>query len=164
MAIITIPDGMYFGGYAVSQKRFDLREMSDSTGDTRDRLVSPPRWRLRISPPSAGMSYEQADIWKSFVAQRCLWELGTGVVFHAPEVWQERNVHDLMRDFNDEVAGYQQNDRIAQLLESTELIPGPDHVRENISRCYRELVHHEIFPEKELQLVDTWLRDLSELL
>lgn len=67
MAIITIPAGMYFGAYSLSQKRFDMREMSDSTGDTRDRLRSPPRWRLRIAPAGAGMTYEQADLWKGMV-------------------------------------------------------------------------------------------------
>ena len=35
----------------------------------------------------------------SFVAQRCLWELGHGMVFHAAEVDQDRNPHNLMRDF-----------------------------------------------------------------
>ena len=46
-------------------------------------------------------SFRMCDIWKSFVAQRCLWELDMGIVFHAPEVYQDRNVHDLMRDFRD---------------------------------------------------------------
>ena len=106
-------------------------------------------------------SFRMCDIWKSFVAQRCLWELGTGVVFHASEVWQERNVHNLMRDFNDEVPGYQQNNRIAEILEGTVLVPGPNHVAENLRRCYSELIQHQIFPETELTLVDAWLKDLS---
>jgi hypothetical protein len=67
VSIITFPAGMYFGGYSIAQKRFDLREMSDSTGDTRDRLMSPPRWRLRISPPSVGMTYDHSDIWTTFL-------------------------------------------------------------------------------------------------
>jgi len=47
-------------------------------------------------------SFRMTDIWRSFVAQRCLWELGYGLVFHAAEVDQERNEHNLMRDFEDE--------------------------------------------------------------
>ncbi len=106
-------------------------------------------------------SFRMCDIWKSFVAQRCLWELGTGVVFHASEVWQERNVHNLMRDFNDEVPGYQQNQQIAEILESTTLLSGKENVAENLSRCYRQLVEKNIFPEKELVLVDAWLEDFN---
>jgi hypothetical protein len=33
-------------------------------------------------------SFRMCDIWKSFVAQRCLWELNLGVAFHSPEVNQ----------------------------------------------------------------------------
>ena len=101
------------------------------------------------------------DIWKSLVAQRCLWELGTGVVFHAPEVWQERNVHNLMRDFSDEIPGYQQNHRIAEILATTDLQPGIENVGDNLRRCYVSLARHDIFPSKELNLVDAWIDGLS---
>jgi hypothetical protein len=55
-------------------------------------------------------SFRMTDIWRSFVAQRCLWELGQGVVFHASTVYQERNAHRLLRDFEDEVPGYLLNE------------------------------------------------------
>jgi STELLO glycosyltransferases len=106
-------------------------------------------------------SFRMCDIWKSFIAQRCLWELGTGVVFHAPEVWQERNVHDLMRDFNDEVPGYQQNHRIAEVLTTVELRPGVNHVSRNLLSCYRALVSEQVFPESEMPLLQSWIRDLE---
>lgn len=108
-------------------------------------------------------SFRMCDIWKSFVAQRCLWELGTGVVFHAPEVWQERNVHNLMRDFSDEVPGYEQNDRIAGILESTTLQPGIENVAANLKKCYQTLVGNDIFPEKELTLVNAWIEEVTSL-
>ncbi|MEQ9409408.1 MAG: STELLO glycosyltransferase family protein [Fuerstiella sp.] len=104
-------------------------------------------------------SFRMCDIWKSFVAQRCLWELGTGVVFHAPEVWQERNVHNLMRDFNDEIPGYQQNHRIAEILEQTTLQPGSENVCSNLKRCYEALIEAEVFPVKEMDLVDAWVQE-----
>lgn len=107
-------------------------------------------------------SFRMCDIWKSFIAQRCLWELGAGVVFHAPEVWQERNVHDLMRDFNDEVPGYRENHRIAQILEGITLSSEREQVGENLRRCYEELVRGEVFPAKELELVDAWIAGLKQ--
>lgn len=106
-------------------------------------------------------SFRMCDIWKSFVAQRCLWELGTGVVFHAPEVWQERNMHNLLRDFNDEIPGYQLNHRIAEILDAVSLTTGPDNVGANLKACYGSLVENEIFPGKELPLVDAWLADVA---
>jgi len=106
-------------------------------------------------------SFRMCDIWKSFVAQRCLWELGTGVVFHAPEVWQDRNVHDLNRDFNDEIPGYQQNHRIAEILEALKLKAGSENVGNNLKQCYQSLIVAEIFPAKEMQLLDAWLTALG---
>ena len=108
-------------------------------------------------------SFRMCDIWKSFVAQRCLWELGTGVVFHGSEVWQERNVHNLLRDFNDEIPGYQQNHRIAEILESTTLKPSVAAVADNLRSCYEHFVSEHIFPATELQLVDAWLQDAASL-
>ena len=106
-------------------------------------------------------SFRMCDIWKSFVAQRCLWELETGIVFHASEVIQDRNPHNLMRDFSDEVPGYEQNNRLARVLEKTKLESGPGAVGNNLLKCYQALVSNEIFPEKELPLVEAWLADVA---
>ncbi|WP_161604450.1 STELLO glycosyltransferase family protein [Roseiconus nitratireducens] len=105
-------------------------------------------------------SFRMCDIWKSFVAQRCLWELGTGVVFHAPEVVQERNPHNLMRDFEDEVPGYLRNHELVQILEDVSLQQGPEAVGPNLRACYAALIDRDIFPEKEMQLIDAWLSDV----
>ena len=61
-------------------------------------------------------SFRMTDIWRSFVAQRCLWEMEMGVVFHPAEVIQDRNPHDLMRDFKDEIPGYNGNSRLVDVL------------------------------------------------
>ncbi len=107
-------------------------------------------------------SFRMCDIWKSFVAQRCLWELGTGVVFHAAEVWQDRNLHNLMRDFQDEVPGYLHNDAIARCLTDAVLRPGMDNVGSNLRVCYQQLIEGGFLPDKELALVDAWLTACAE--
>jgi hypothetical protein len=108
-------------------------------------------------------SFRMTDIWRSFVAQRCLWELGHGLVFHAPEVVQERNEHDLMRDFEDEVDGYLRNKELVKILAELDLEPGSGHQGENLRSCYEALVAREFFPEKELTLVNAWLSDLEKI-
>jgi hypothetical protein len=106
-------------------------------------------------------SFRMCDIWKSFVAQRCLWAMGMGVVFHAPEVFQDRNPHDLMRDFRDEIPGYEQNRLIAKILDGLDLVQGEEAVGNNLRACYAILIEHGVFPEKEIILVDAWLKDLA---
>jgi hypothetical protein len=99
------------------------------------------------------------DIWKSFVAQRCLWELGYGIAFHAPEAFQNRNQHDLDRDFADEVLGYTRNKEIAEVLSQVQLKRGEAQIGDNLQRCYEALVVAGIFPSAELQLVELWLEN-----
>lgn len=104
--------------------------------------------------------FRMTDIWRSFVAQRCLWEFAKGLVFHHAEVDQDRNLHDLMRDFVDEIPGYTQNDKITRILEQVNLLPGMDNVGGNLLKCYEKLVSEKIFPADELKLVEAWLEDL----
>jgi hypothetical protein len=108
-------------------------------------------------------TFRMTDIWRSFVAQRCLWALGGVVTFHAAEAMQKRNAHNLMKDFQDEVPGYLANDQMARLLEEQTLEPGPEAAGSNLLRCYETLVKHEIMPRKELPLVKAWLGDLKKI-
>jgi hypothetical protein len=106
-------------------------------------------------------TFRMTDIWRSFVAQRCLWEMGTGLAFHSPDVVQDRNEHNLLRDFQDEVPGYLNNARICHILDSLKLESGPQSAAGNLRRCYEALVGESIFPERELPLIEAWLADLK---
>jgi len=106
-------------------------------------------------------SFRMTDIWRSFIAQRCLWELGHGLVFHSPEVYQQRNPHDLMRDFADEVVGYRRNYEMAQRLEALPLRPGVAEQCHNLFACYEALVNAGFFPTAELELVQAWVVDVQ---
>ncbi len=106
-------------------------------------------------------SFRMTDIWRSFVAQRCLWETGEGVVFHSATVYQERNEHNLLRDFEDEVPGYLLNDKIRQSLEDCRLEAG-DMTR-NLSLCYEALVKDELLQSDELPILREWCRALEQV-
>ena len=108
-------------------------------------------------------TFRMTDIWRSLVAQRCLWALGGVVTFHGPEVVQRRNEHNLMTDFEDEVPGYLANERIVQLLHELRLEAGAEAAGANLVRCYERLVRHGIFPRQELLLVKAWLGDLKRV-
>jgi hypothetical protein len=121
----------------------------------------PVAWPLMYCPSHC--SFRMTDIWRGFIAQRCIWELGCGLVFHAPEVRQDRNPHDLMTDFREEVPGYLGNEEIVRLLGEMRLAPGEDAVGPNMRACYERLVEAAFFPEAELPLVGAWLSDLRDL-
>ena len=108
-------------------------------------------------------SIRMTDIWRSFVAQRIAWENGWSILFKGPDVYQERNEHNLMRDFADEIPGYLHNRTIAARLADLNLQPGLDHIGENLVRCYELLVSLNLIPQIEIPLVEAWVQDLSAL-
>ena len=109
-------------------------------------------------------TFRMTDIWRSFVAQRCLWEMGHGLVFHPADVVQLRNVHNLMRDFMDEVPGYEHNERIVGTLQDLKLGAGQQDVAENLVRCYEALIAGKFLPSDEMPLVRAWLDDCNAAL
>ncbi|HON91250.1 MAG TPA: STELLO glycosyltransferase family protein [Sedimentisphaerales bacterium] len=109
-------------------------------------------------------SFRMTDIWRSFVAQRCLWEMGYGVVFHAAEVYQERNPHDLMKDFEAEIPGYRGNQAFVDVLADTSLKPGVGNALDNLVHCYERLIEAGFFPDKEMELVRAWAQDIEPLM
>ncbi len=105
-------------------------------------------------------SFRMTDIWRSFVAQRIAWENDWAVLFHEPTVWQERNEHNLLRDFRDEVPGYLNNAAIAEALGGLRLRAGAAHLGENLLVCYEKLVAMELVGAEELRLLAAWVEDL----
>jgi len=106
-------------------------------------------------------TFRCTDIYRGLVAQRCLWTLGQGVTFHSPsEVFQDRNEHDLMKDFIDEVPMYLNVEKIAILLQGLQLEGSPT---DNLITCYQELIKHDIFPAEEIISVRAWVKDFNSV-
>jgi hypothetical protein len=103
------------------------------------------------------------DIWRSLVAQRIAWENDWAILFDRPSVEQERNEHDLMQDFADEVSGYINNSKIARKLSDLTLNPGADEIASNMEKCYSSLVDLGAVPKEELGLLHSWLDDIQNL-
>jgi hypothetical protein len=108
----------------------------------------------------ASCSFRMTDIWRSLIAQRVAWECGWAVLFHEPTVHQERNEHDLMRDFADELPGYLNNAAIADALGSLPLKSGIAAMMDNIAACYEQLVRMKLIDRGEMQLIKAWFDDL----
>jgi len=106
-------------------------------------------------------TFRMTDIWRSFIAQRILWACGWNLSFHSSTVWQERNEHDLLKDFADEIPGYLNNARIARTLDALELVSDPAAMGENLRRCYEALIGMGLIQAGELVLLDAWLDDVK---
>ena len=77
-------------------------------------------------------------------------------------MWQERNEHNLLKDFADEVPGYLNNSRICKMLEDLDLKSGVENMVENLMKCYKSMVKGKFVEEEELQLLERWCEDLLD--
>lgn len=108
-------------------------------------------------------SFRMTDIWRSYVAQRIAWECGWSVLYHEPTVWQERNEHNLMKDFEDEIPGYSNNKKIGAELAALKLKPGKESIFENLLTCYQKLIDIQVVGAEEMPLLKAWISDLRKL-
>lgn len=123
-------------------------------------------WRRKAFPLMylpAHCSWRVCDIWRSFVAQRIAYLNGWGVLFHGATVFQERNEHDLMRDFAEEVPGYLHNAAIRRELEALDLPAGGETIPAAMRTCYARLAELELVGAAELPLLEAWLLDLPAI-
>jgi hypothetical protein len=111
----------------------------------------------------ANCSFRMTDIWRSFVAQRIAHINEWSILFHAPTVWQDRNEHDLMRDFEDEVPGYLLNSSIRASLERLHLQPGTTEIPNNLRICYEAMIRLGAVSAEEMPLLEAWIRDVGRL-
>jgi hypothetical protein len=109
-------------------------------------------------------SFRMTDIWRSFVAQRIAWTCGWNILFHSATMHQERNEHNLMDDFKDEIPGYCNNKLIMERLQALKLKDGTEHVFENLLACYEELISMDLIGKEELPLVNAWIKDIMSLI
>ena len=108
-------------------------------------------------------SFRMTDIWRSYVAQRIAWECGWSILYHESTVWQERNEHNLMKDFEDEIPGYTNNLNICKELQNLSLKAGKEHIYENLITCYQKLIEINVIGKDEITLLNAWIADLSKL-
>lgn len=108
-------------------------------------------------------SFRMTDIWRSFVAQRVAWTCGWPVMFHNSTVWQERNDHRIIKDFEEEIPGYINNSQIFRELKRLQLSEGVENIPANIKLCYQKLVELELINIAELELLNRWITDVKNI-
>lgn len=109
-------------------------------------------------------SFRMTDIWRSFVAQRIAWSNGWHILFHAATVIQDRNDHNLMRDFEQELPGYLGNEEIGHVLTPLPIARGLDAIGDNLLICYRALVDRGFVAADEITLLSHWIDDCRRVL
>jgi len=110
----------------------------------------------------AHVTFRFTDILRGYVAQPILQAAGFQLGFHQATVYQERNAHNLMQDFKDEIPFYLNAQRCMDIACRT--VSGGKSVSDNLVSVYRDLYEEGIVPDDELSLLDAWLEDCHSLL
>ncbi|UZE93495.1 MAG: DUF288 domain-containing protein [Candidatus Nealsonbacteria bacterium] len=100
------------------------------------------------------------DILRGYIAQRLFWHHNLRLGFIGPTVYQERNSHNLMKDFSDELECYSNIKEIVSILESTKL---GNNIYSNIRKIYKNLAKKKYVRNKELETLGAWLKDIKNL-
>ena len=106
-------------------------------------------------------NFRSTDIWRGYIAQIILWNTDYKLLFTGPTLYQIRNEHNIMKDFNDEFSLYLETDKVIDILKKLNLKKGNDNIIDNMILCYESLIKNEIFPIEEMYLLKLWIKDIN---
>lgn len=104
-------------------------------------------------------SFRVCDIWRGYWAQRLLWDIGAQLIFLEPSVFQDRNQHNLLHDFKDELELYCSTEVLIEFLHSWR---STDPLFENrIKLITSGLINAGLLSQQELDFMSAWIEDLK---
>lgn len=107
------------------------------------------------------ISPRASDIVRGLIAQPLLWSLGLNLGFTSPTVTQERNPHNYLDDFREELLIYLESENIFNIAKNAIRLEAS--LPQNFFAVYQGLVDAKLVPPEELQLVEAWIDDFNYL-
>ncbi|WP_136465404.1 STELLO glycosyltransferase family protein [Flagellimonas onchidii] len=95
------------------------------------------------------------DILRGLVAQPILWNHGYHLGVTQATVFQERNEHDFMKDFEQEIPCYLNGEKVVEIVSKT--ICQNDSIISNLFNTYDALEKNKIVLPKELRILEAWI-------
>lgn len=106
----------------------------------------------------AFVSFRYTDILRGLVAQPIMWQSGFLLGFTKATVTQQRNPHDYMKDFRDEIPCYLHADEVVECVSSA--ITPRSSIADNLYLAYDALRGKGIVDGREMKLLSLWLKDI----
>jgi hypothetical protein len=93
------------------------------------------------------------DIWRGYIVQHFLHRKNQGVLFCNASVFQNRNHHNLLHDFNEEIELYQKTSKFVSALQECE----------DYKSAIAHLSRYNFFEERDIALFKAWIKDIQSL-
>lgn len=103
------------------------------------------------------VTFRVTDILKSYVAQFCIWARGGVIGFNGATAVQDRNPHNLLKDFEQELPLYMQFHEMIDALSSISYKGEAD----DLYTAYQTLAERGLVGGEELDLVELWLEAIG---
>lgn len=131
--------------YFARARQLSLARHSYSPFNSQATLWVPETFPLMFLP--LGVKDRVTDILRGYMALACLWANGMTLGCASPVVYQERNAHNLLNDFEQEVDLYCRGDAWCQLLKE---VPGGG-VADSFAAALRMLVRANVLPSTNIE-------------
>jgi hypothetical protein len=121
------------------------------------------RWNTRLSLPllylPSTVPWRVSDIWRGLIAQRFFCISGLSTQFRGGVGYQDRNTHDLLKDFIDEFEVHSNSYKLLKVLESVEETDPIGYMRE----VYGRLAKIGLVLSDEIPRLNAWIVDVSAI-
>ena len=122
------------------------------------------RWNTKMTLPllylPSTVPWRVSDIWRGLIAQRYFAISNLRTQFRGGLGYQERNEHDLLKDFVDELEVHLSTHLILEILESIDTADKSEFMR----AVYSALLTRGLVLEEEIIRLEDWLGDTSTIL
>lgn len=108
------------------------------------------------------VTFRFTDILRGLVAQPLLWSANLHLGVGPATVRQDRNPHDYLKDFESEVPVFLNTEKTVDV--SRQAINQNHDLLTNLVSVYKALAQNKIASSDELELLEAWVKDISNLM
>ncbi len=107
------------------------------------------------------VTFRFTDILRGLVAQPIMWQFGYKIGFLTATVHQERNPHNYMEDFAQEIPVYLNANKIIDIAARN--VSSAYTIEDNLFNVYESLLRNKIIVKDEMKILSAWLEDLQTM-
>ena len=104
------------------------------------------------------------DILRGYVALNILKKNNKKILFKGTDIIQNRNIHNLFHDYEQELLLYHNSKKIFKKLEKLNLAKGEKNYCNNLLVSYKLLSKFNIVKKNEIKFLYSWIKDINNLL
>ncbi|XP_046377890.2 probable glycosyltransferase STELLO1 [Haliotis rufescens] len=108
------------------------------------------------------VTFRVCDIWRGYMAQRLIWEMGGNLGFFPPNAFQVRNAHSYLKDATEEKDLYFKTERFVAFLRVWTCESSKSFF-ECMTQLASDMAQNDFWGDTDAKLISFWVQDLKAL-